>query len=490
MIRYPVGRALACAVVVWLAIASLPSIVAQADTSATLPAAAIGAAGVGDPLFPLAGNGGYDVQHYDLSLDLDVASGTIQSATAIVEARATQDLAAFNLDFRGLTIAEIAVDGQPARFRRNDGELTVMPERPVEAGAAFTTRVGYAGTPERVADPFLRGWWATGDEVFIVGEPTGAETWFPVNGHPADRATYTLRLTVPARYETIAGGALRGESINDGRTTTVWEMDQPIASYLVTFHVGDFTIERETGPSGVAITNAYPPDLSPVDRAALADASVALAAFEPLFGPFPGERFGGTVVDGGFRAALETEGMVIYGRGAVSEATVAHELAHHWFGNNVGLARWSDIWLNEGFAAYAEALWAEQSDGSDARDAALEQFADRLRALRAAPGRSFFPLADPPADRLFSSEVYARGALALHALRGELGDDAFFRLLREWNHRYGGTAATTADFIALADEIAERDLSDFFATWQYRPELPASLTPSISPSAPGMASRI
>ncbi len=467
------------AVLVWLGTSDHP---AQAQVTLTPVGSAVpdgpiaGAAGIGDPLRPLAGNGGYEVRHYDLALDIDPANGRIRDAAATVSATATATLSAFNLDFRGLDILSLAVDGEPAAWDRSGAELTVRPRAPIGAGADFAVEVRYRGTPAIVADPFEQGWWTVGNTVFIVGEPGGAENWFPVNGHPADRAAYTLRLTVPGGYDAVAGGELVAEATEAGQTTTVWEQEDTIASYLVTFVVApELELLRATGPHGIPVVHAVPPDLDEPGRAVLARVPEMMAFFEGLFGPYPSDRFGGAVVDG-FAAALETEEMVIYRPTAQNEATDAHELAHHWFGNSVGLERWRDIWLNEGFAAYAEVLWAEYADGPVVRDRMLANLAARLRD--SAPGnRPPIVVADPEPDQLFAGPIYARGALTLHALRTEIGDDRFVRLLRTWHDRYAGDDATTEEFVALANEIAGRDLGAFFDRWLYQSELPESLLP-------------
>jgi aminopeptidase N len=180
--------------------------VAAAPSPAALPSP--GAAGIGDPYYPLMGNGGYDVAHYTLDLDLDVEAGSIRQGIATIEALATQSLSTFNLDYRGPTIAAIAVDDVPARWRREGGELTITPAAPLEVGDAFTVVVRYAGIPEGGDDRLTRGWWASGTAIATVGEPTGAEVWYPVNGHPLDKATYTLTITVLEPYDVVANGRL------------------------------------------------------------------------------------------------------------------------------------------------------------------------------------------------------------------------------------------------------------------------------------------
>ncbi|MFM9107853.1 MAG: M1 family aminopeptidase [Chloroflexota bacterium] len=296
-----------------------------------------------------------------------------------------------------------------------------------------------------------------------------------MNNHPADAALWTLSLTVPEGAAALAGGA-PSEPVAAGEgVTTTWVYDDPVSPYLLAFAAGAFEIVREAGPGGLPVTLALPPDLPPEPRATLGEIPAMLEYFEGLFGPYPGRRFGAAVVDG-FGGALETEEMVIFGRPSVSPRTVAHEIAHHWFGNSVRIESWSDIWLNEAFGRYAEILWTEHAEGPIARDAALGQLAGAV-TRQAAAGAP--PVALPTIESLFGGNTYNRGALMLHALRARLGDDAFFALLRDWNARYANEAAGTDEFVALATSFAGEDLSEFFDDWLYRPEAPDPLLPPL-----------
>lgn len=438
-----------------------------------------GAAGIGDPYFPLLGNGGYDALHYALDLDLDVTAGSINAATATIDAKATQGLSAFNFDFRGPEIDGITVDGEPATWTRAGGELTITPATPILDGASFQTIVRYHGAPKMNGDRFEQGWWATGDSIFTVGEPAGSDVWYPVNGHPLDKATYTMTFTVPAEYEVVANGVRASVAFADGvaghpsTRTFVWENAAPTASYLVTFHAAELDVSMTDGPGGVTIVEALPPDLPEKDMRILDRTPEILTTFETLFGPYPFATLGNTVFeDTEFNAALETQGLISYDRSAVREGTIAHEIAHQWFGDSVSLERWQDIWLNEGLARYAEVLWAESAHGEDAAQAALRRQMSALATASRGPEAKAMTIGDPGPDHLFSEIVYAGGALLLDDLRHRIGDDAFFRLLREWaaRHQYGNAATT--DFIALAEEVSGQNLDTFFHDWLYEPWTP------------------
>ena len=205
-----------------------------------------GAAGHGDPYFPLAGNGGYDARHYDLRLAYDPAKGVL-SGSSMMRARSTQNLSRFDLDLAGLTVGAVTVDGHPARFRRTGQELVVTPASGIRSGRTFSVTVHYAGVPAAVidADGSTEGWVRTPDGAFVVGEPVGSMSWFPSNNAPSDKATYDLRMTVPKGISVWGNGVLRSSGSSGGRTTYWWHQPQPISTYLVTATLGRF--ERRTG---------------------------------------------------------------------------------------------------------------------------------------------------------------------------------------------------------------------------------------------------
>jgi aminopeptidase N len=434
-------RIVCCLLAAWTAISTA---LAAAAESAQRPSATpvagctAGSSGIGDPYYPLLGNSGYDVQHYTLDLDLDVAGGSIAAGAATVEAVALAHLCSFNLDFRGLEIDAITVNEETAKFRRHGGELTIEPAIPLAPGEPFTVEVAYHGKPVGNEAPTLgglvldvlggvfgigaaaqkpnpaageqygSGWWSGREMIFIAGEPAGAESWYPVNGHPADKATYTLRLTVPKPYAVVANGLLIETIASDSATTTVWESRDPMASYLVTLHAGRLDIDVREGPHGLPIRTVFAGSISEGQRAMFDRLPEMIAYFASVFGPYPFESVGGTVVGAPILFALETQTLPIYGELPLAGATltreerdamellVAHETAHQWFGNAVTPLRWQDIWLNEGFATYAQILWLEQSQGVVARNhqiarmyaaqAALNPFQDpaQLAALNAA----------------------------------------------------------------------------------------------------------
>jgi len=225
--------------------------------SESWPRFAPGAPGLGDPYFPLDGNGGYDVKHYRLDVRYEPATDVLEGV-ARIRARATQNLSRFNLDLVGMNVRSIRVDGRRARWTRAGDELTVEPRRGLRKHRRFGVVVVYDGVPQTGADG--SGFIHTDDGALVVGEPDVAATWFPVNDHPLDKAAYRFRITVPKGLEAIANGELTSRRTRAGWTTWTWVAREPMASYLTTATIGEFEINAYRA-GGVKFWDAIDPDL-------------------------------------------------------------------------------------------------------------------------------------------------------------------------------------------------------------------------------------
>lgn len=425
-----------------------------------------GSAGVGDPLFPLAGNGGYDVSHYALSLRYNPSSGRLR-AVARISAIAGQGLSRFDLDLRGLRVASVRIDGHPADHRRRGQELIVTPPRPLADGEPFEIRVRYRGRPRPVIDPdgSKDGWIPTDDGAFVANEPQGAPTWFPCNDHPSDKATYHFRVTVPRNVTAVANGGLAERIVHARHTTFVWTEDAPMATYLATVTTGRFEVRRSKA-DGIDSYVAVDPTRSGAASPVLARIPAILRLWSRTFGRYPFDQ-AGAIVDHAPSVgyALETQTRPLFDD-VPNQVTLAHELSHQWFGDDVTPATWRDIWLNEGFATWAEWYWAQRAGGRGARATF-----DALYATDPAD-RGFWnpPPGDPGKPRdLFASSIYDRGGMTLEALRERVGNPALLRILRDWVSRHRGGNATTRQFIELAEEDSGMELSRFLRAWLYRP---------------------
>jgi aminopeptidase N len=443
--------------------------------------ASAGAAGIGDPYFPLLGNGGFDVRHYDLSFSYDPATDMLDGHM-VVRARALQNLSRFDLDLQQLDVSAVRVNDNPAAFSRDGQELQITPSNRLRDGSTFNVAVDYGGVPQTVVgSPIVfgspYGFLHTPDGMFVGSEPNAQSTWMPLSDHPADKATWTFRVTVPEGKGVVSNGRLVSQETQDGKTTFTWDEPIPMATYLATVDVGDWLIRTGSTPAGTPQTVAVDPVLqaaSPgaMDRYWNTSAEVT-DLWSETFGPYPFDSTGAIADDARFNGqqlgfSLETQTRPLYS-GFRSETTIAHELAHQWFGDSVSPATWPNIWLNEGFASFAEYLWLEHRGTRTAHQSFVIDYA------RAATS-SFWQVvvADPQRDTMFASAVYRRGAMTLQALREKIGDEKFFRILRTWvaEHRHGN--GTTAQFTALAEQISGEDLDHFFDVWIYQTGKPTS----------------
>ncbi len=468
-----------------LAAASLVGAVLTAPGDARAQDAFVpGAAGVGDSYFPGDGNGGYDVQNYDLAVRYEPLPGHL-AGVATISAKATQNLARFNLDLVGLNVRKVTVDGAAARFARTGQELEITPAAGLTKGRTFTVVVTYDGIPDpTLSGTEARGFHRTLTGAVFTGQPHVATTWFPVNDHPTDRATYTVEVDVPAGLTAVSNGVLAEQRSAAGRTVWTWRADDPMASYLVVLAVGDLELTAYT-KDGIRYWDAVDRILGPnFARDALAQQSQVLATLSEMFGPYPYDIGGAIVHAAAAEFALETQTRPVYAPkffapGGSGVGVVVHELAHQWFGDNVRLADWRNIWVNEGFASYAQWLYTERTGGQSA----AKRFAETWEAY--ADDLEFWSvrIGDPGAENLFNGAVYVRGAMTLHQLRQVVGDSTFFRILRSWATKRAGDAVTISEFVAHAEKVSGRDLGRFFDTWLFtgsRPTLPGPGGPAPS----------
>ncbi len=439
-----------------------------------------GALGVGDPYFPRYGNGGYDVQHYDLWIRYRPARHVIRGR-ATIEAVTTQDLSCFSLDLVGSRVRTILVNGATATWTRTHHELAVTPTQAVASGSPFTVLVAYDGRPRtfRLGGTSIPGgFMRTPDGAIVAGEPESAAGWFPVNDHPSDRATYTFNVRVPTGYDVVANGR-RGGKTTEGRWTThVWHASDPMVSYLATIDIGEWRMRFRRTASGIPVIDAVDPDVARRVRGSLEREPEIVTFLEGVLGPYPFGSVGAIVPDASdLFFALETQTRPVYSKyffphGA---SVIVHEIAHQWFGDLVAIDRWQHIWLNEGFATYAEWLWLEH----EGRATPQEIFEGTYDMPAGHPFWSVV-IGDPGPQDLFDQAVYLRGAMTLQALRNEVGDAAFWTILASWIEQNAFATGTTGRFIALAEQVSGQQLDGLFDLWLFTPSKPpaTAVTPS------------
>jgi len=318
-----------------------------------------------------------------------------------------------------------------------------------------------------------------------MGEPQIGPWWFAANETPTDKATYDITLRVPRGQQAISNGELLSRRSQGDWTTWRWEMTDPMTTYLAFFAAGRFEVEKGTadGRPYVYAVSRLLGDSARDDAFRLLQRTPGIVAWlEEQFGPYPYRSVGGVVTglrEVGF--ALENQSRPTYpyvgGPDPGSVALVVHEQAHQWFGNDVTLRRWSDTWVHEGFATYAEWLYADQHGGPTLGETLQNEYESY--------GSEFWQVqvSDPGPAHIWSQAVYRRGGMMLAALRNRIGAAAHETLLREWISRHHESNATGADFRALAEEISGQDLDTFFTEWLDDTDRPARSAANGVPAA-------
>jgi aminopeptidase N len=448
-----------------------------------------------DSYIPAHGNGGYRVRHYDLDLDYRIGPNRL-TGTAVLTCVATQALSRLSLDLGEFRVSRVLVEGKPAKFTRRGLKLQVRPAKSVPVDTEFRVEVRYVGNPTPVASRWGDiGWDELTDGALVASQPVGAPSWFPCNDHPSDKAAYRVSVSTSSPYLVAVTGDLVSRYNAASTTKWVYERKEPTAAYLMSVQIGRYDdVELVAGPDAgwfaqsqvrafvgfgknktpvpvVPQRAAVPPRLRRQFARDFGRQDRMMETLQRIFGPYPFGEYVVVVTDDDLDDPIEAQGMAIFGANHVDgrrtyERLVVHELAHQWFGNSLTVADWRHIWLNEGFATYAEWLWSEESGGEPARSLA-RTWHTRLKAKPAD-----VRISDPGVARMFDERVYKRGGLTLHALRAEIGDPAFFALVKAWaaEHRHG--TVTTEAFITLAESHAGRSLAAFFTTWLDTPALP------------------
>ncbi len=434
------------------------------------PAPIYGAPGAGDSYYPEAGNGGYQVDHYDVSLSYDPVSHQLQGTTRIT-ATATAALKGFNLDLLGYTVDSVRVNASNSSFSRQSvHELVIRQSAVLGKGQRFTVEVRYHGIP----DPSGAWIYSPSGGAFAVGEPEAASSWFPVNETTRDKATFAVHATVPTGWDVVSNGIASASTSAHGQTTFNWRENTPITGYLTTIVIDHLSYLKQQRSNGMPLLSAFAPGTG-ANVAAEKQLPAILDFEESLFGRYPIDTGGGVYESGPYTAALETQGRSLYmieqGSAAVASArNIAHENAHQWWGDSVSLQNWSDICLNECIAAYAEDLWSAHADGLDLDN----QYRNTVQANLGNPEFWDGVLRNGGPDSAMFNVVYTRGPLFMQALRHQVGDRAFFRTLKTFPALHRNSTATLDQFIELMQGYSQQDLTAFVHAWLDSTTVPAA----------------
>ena len=475
----PVTRRLPAVPVLALALVTLLSVlVASAPGPASAgPGDPSGAPGIGDPYFPLDGNGGIDVLSYDIHDRYTFGERRLSGWTAL-RLTATASVSSFDLDLL-LPASRVEVDGRRTRFDQDHHELTIA--APLDLGQTVRVVVRYSGLPDVYSYAGESNWLAGRHEVVAMNQPHMAPWWFPSNDHPQDRARVRMSITVPKGKQVIGNGRQVGRTVRRGLATTTWQAAEPMVPYLAFFAAGSYEIARgrdDGRPWLVAVSKSLPTASQSEAMRLMRKTPLLLRWLESVIGDYPFQETGGLTTDLPVGFALENQTRPTYpfmGNGPGAVSTVVHELAHQWYGDSVSVEQWKDIWLNEGFATFFEHYFSETHGGQTAQ----HWLRSTYDGIGSDDGFWHHEVADPCPDHvdcvssIFDGFVYQRGGLTLQALRNVIGDDDFFTLLRRWAADREGTTGDTYQLQALAEEISGQDLDGFFDAWLHSPTKPA-----------------
>lgn len=451
----------------------------------------------------------YDVRWYELDLEVDPAERAIAGVVRI-RARAVSELSALDLDLDDrLEVAgarRMTADGGVALAPEHIGKRLWIPlDRPVATGDDVIVEIAYSGRPREAPNPPWEGGFTWSETA--AGEPwvgvscqiDGCDLWWPCKDHPSDEPDdgAALHYTVPAGLAAIANGVLTGvDELEDGRRTFHWRVSNPINAYNITFNAAPYVelTTDYTSVTGEPIPFSYwvLPEDAEKGGELLPELAAHLRFLEERFGPYPFRADKYAVVETPY-IAMEHQTAISYGqiigtRRMGFEWIAFHELAHEWWGNLVSASDWRDFWLHESFDGYTEALYAEHLHGS----AAYHEYLQRFHRPALVNQRPVAPLEErsirqvyyaiPPDYTNVDRDMGSKGALVLHALRYLLGDDTFHELLRRQAYPdpalesvTDGTQTritSTAEFIALAEEVSGHELDWFFDVYLRQPALP------------------
>ncbi len=445
------------------------------------------------PYLPDSGDARFSVAHTRLAIDYTPRTNRLEGR-AELDVRVLEETKDLRFDLVGLSAGKVRVDGKVHKqLKRAKNSVSVRFNSALQPGTSLTVVIEYAGKPApRPSHWGEVGWEELTNGALVASQPCGAPTWFPCNDRVDDRGTYEIEFACDPEFFVAVTG-LPGRVTSAGRKKA-WHFESrvPTATYLLAVHVGEYqeyafgytTVGDVVGGAvragaravtGRAPRGAHsarlvaPPAHSGVVREAFSPVPDMVAVFEDWFGDYPQDDLTIVVVDEELEIPLEAQGLASFGLNHCEESEqrlIAHELSHQWFGNSVGLSRWEDIWLNEGFACFAEWVWSQESDGPTIAECAEfhhERLSDLPQDLR---------LVDPGAVDMFDDRVYKRGALLLETLRRTLGDEVFRDLLRTWADNRKHSLATTEEFTALADSVSPEPLDDIWQAWLYDTALP------------------
>ena len=420
--------------------------------------------------------------HYDVSLAFNDQLTEISSARTEISLEVLKpNLAKIDLDFGEMPIDSVLIAGTPAQFDRTNEQLNVTLPRAANRGEKLSIAISYHGHPKdglifaRDRDGKQS---ATGDNW-----PNRVHYWIPTLDHPSAKATVSFTISAPQRYQVVANGKFLTTTGNAATSNWKFEESKAIPPYCMIVTVNEGAVINSPEKTITDLIYNVPQRDRDYAVKGFSSAAPALAFFNQTVAPYPYEKLALIVAETRF-GGMENSSAIVFAnnllvvRGSEKMSTrfgiptriedvVAHEIAHQWFGDSVTESTWADLWLSEGFATYFAGLFIEKYEGDAAFREYMRGTADRY--FRYAKN-NHVPIHDTTTQDLMSllnPNNYEKGAWVLHMLRRQLGDQAFFKGLRNYynDHREGN--ATTEDLRSALEKSSGKNLKDFFARWIY-----------------------
>lgn len=408
-----------------------------------------------------------DILHYHLKFDLNVNEKILNGISTITAAKISpvDSIIELNL-YDNLEVINLKVNGVESEYLRSKNRLFIQTSK--ELTDTLKIEIVYKGTPKRSGfDGFVFGEVNGQSLVYNISEPIYAPTWFPCDDDPSDKAFLDIEITNDSQYVSVSNGNLINVEVKEDKKTYHYKTVYPISTYLVAVYSAPYKsfYDVYTGLDGndsMKIEYFVMPEHFEDSKIDFAEHLDIMKTLSELFGeyPFIKEKYGVAEFLWNY-GAMENQTITGIGYAFVGgydffKDTYVHELAHHWWGNSVGPKTWNDIWLNEGFATYSEALYAEAKHGKDELTSKMQsKFSDNFRGTLYAP------------KDLFGETVYDKGAWVLHMLRYEIGDSSFFKSLHNYYDLYKYSNASVEDFKDVCENVSGINLDKFFDQWVY-----------------------
>ncbi len=418
---------------------------------------------------------GFDITKYTLNITIDDANHYI-SGNVIANVTAEEDLNSIEYNLVALSVDEVKVNNQNVDFTFNENIINI-PLQNINAGDEFTTIVTYHGNPVLTGGVYNLGMFFQQNAVFTISDPNAARNWWPCYDHPWDKAIVDLNVTVRDDWNEASNGLRTGiDDNNDGTKTYHWVGENPMTTFLVTISASNF-IELDDDFNGIPIMNFVNPG---IQNAALTDFSnlpFMMQVFSEKYGDYPFEKYGNVVEPMATFGGMEHQTMTTLASNIIDgnhghETTIAHELAHQWFGDCLTPLTWKDVWLSESFATYSECVYTQQWQGFDAMvNYVQSSYHNYYKNWMGANGVR--PIYNPPYNETFAPPVYEKGASVLHMLRLKVGDQAFWQILQTYFQTFHNSNVVTNDFKNIAEQVSGLDLEQFFQQWIFQPGLPS-----------------